>query len=168
MKIILYLAVIGTLLATANKSDAVNRQDLDGKTVQVTFEGRCLFDSRGDVWFGLCDDTYADAKTRKWKLQKRGGYYLFVNTASNRCIKQASKAVDLADCNAEPRQLWRIYTEPGYPADKFKIISKYSDDKNNGKWDCIESDGKFPWRGHTITNQCSKNNDYQYFKIKVL
>ncbi|KAI9595559.1 hypothetical protein BDF19DRAFT_475981 [Syncephalis fuscata] len=147
MKIISYLAVVGVLLATANKSGAVNRQDLDGKTVHVALDNRCLVDSRGNAWFGSCANTFVEGTAMKWILQRRGGYYLFVNAASKKCIKQASEAVDLTDCNAEPKQLWRIYTEPGYPAHRFKIVSKFSDDKNNGKWDCIEFSTKFPRTG---------------------
>ncbi|KAI8055536.1 hypothetical protein BDF22DRAFT_774978 [Syncephalis plumigaleata] len=168
MKSLFYTVLIGMLMSSVAQAGN-NTGGFDGKTVRIQIGDRCLAVVEGSTArFIECRPvSYFDPEVN-WKVLQHGDYYQLINTKNHRCAQQDSNVI-LANCDTNnSKQLWRFYYEEGYPANHYKVISKFSDDKHNGKWDCMEHEGDFFLGGGALVRGCNKPKWTQFFDIFIM
>jgi hypothetical protein len=159
------ITLIATLTTSTVFTATAEPTGYPGKDAfRIDHDGKCMrLRSGNDPWFDNCNYDDPLDFAGMWLAVPVGNYYNIKNVESGKCMYEG-RPVTLKDCSgSDGSNLWRFFHGDDYPSDKQKIISKSSDDKNNGKFTCISYDKTFLYEGHTVTFPCNKKNKNQFF-----
>ncbi|RKP25984.1 hypothetical protein SYNPS1DRAFT_28301 [Syncephalis pseudoplumigaleata] len=164
MKSALLIAGVALTMALAASADPEGYPGAGA--YRLVFEGdKCLrLDNRDDPWYRPCvfdDPLDFDAL---WRDEQVGDYVFIRNVRSNQCITQ-DVPMKMKDCNKDDgTHLWRYLHKDDYPADEVKVISKASDDTDDGSFECFVSDRNFGYENHAVVRTCNGGERSQFFK----
>ncbi|KAI8056222.1 hypothetical protein BDF22DRAFT_674440 [Syncephalis plumigaleata] len=132
---------------------------------RIDHGGKCMKLRKGnDPWFETCN--YEDSLdfAAMWTAVQVGEYFNIKSVESGKCLYEGRPAT-MKDCSdSDGNNLWRFFHGDDYDADEQKIITKSSDDRNNGGYTCISYDKTVFFEGHTVTFACNRNDRNQFFK----
>ncbi|KAI8056220.1 hypothetical protein BDF22DRAFT_330725 [Syncephalis plumigaleata] len=165
--IMLIAAAIASVILAMSLGVAADPEGYPGAgSYRLTFQDtKCLRLINGnDPWFRDCswdDPLNFDVL---WKDEQVGDYIMIRSVQTDKCLAQ-ERPLYLKDCNKDDvNVLWRYYHGDQYKQDEIKAITKVSDDKNNGEYDCLVHDKTAFFDGHAIRLPCNANEQTQFFK----
>ncbi|KAI9597136.1 hypothetical protein BDF19DRAFT_435973 [Syncephalis fuscata] len=152
------LALVFAVAADPDGYPGVNTYRLIWKDTECM---RILFNN--GAWFKDCAfDDPLDFDVL-WQDTPVGDYITIKNIQTGQCMAQG-RPMTMETCNqTDSRHLWRYLHKDEYPANNWKIVSKISDDQNNGHYSCFVRDKTATFEGHAINLECNGSEETQFF-----